>query len=74
MATEKFQNLIWQVLKDCPGTHNSHNDILVVGKDQREHDRNLEKALQKLKECGLTLNYDNCIVGVGSVIYMGDTL
>ena len=38
MATEKFQNLIWQFLKDCPGTHNLHNDILVVGKDEKEHD------------------------------------
>jgi hypothetical protein len=74
MATEKFQNLIWQVLKACPGTNNLHDDILVVGKDQREHDRNLEKALQKLEECGLTLNYDKCIVGVESMVYMGDTL
>jgi hypothetical protein len=71
MATEKFQNLIWQVLKACPGTHNLHDDILVVGKDQREHDRNLEKALQKLEECG---NFDKYIVGVDSMVYMGDTL
>jgi hypothetical protein len=74
MATEKFQNLIWQVLKACSGTHNLHDDILVVGKDQMEHDRNLEKALQKLEECELTLNYDKCIVGVDSMVYMGDTL
>ena len=74
MATEKFQNLIWQVLKACPGTHNLHDDILVVGKDQREHDRNLEKALKKLEECGLNLNYDKCIVGVDSMVYMGHTL
>ena len=74
MATEKFQNLIWQVLKDCPGTHNLHDDILVVGKDEREHDRNLEKTLQKLEECGLTLNYDKCLIGVNSMSYMGEIL
>ena len=74
MATEKFQNLIWQVLKDCPGTHNLHDDILVVGKDEREHDANLEKTLQKLEESGLTLNYDKCLVGVNNIAYMGDIL
>ena len=49
MATEKFQNLIWQVLKDCPGTHDLHDAILVLEKDQGEHDRNLERELQKLE-------------------------
>ena len=74
MATEKFQNLIWQVLKDCAGTHNLHDDILVVGKDEREHDANLEKTLQKLEESGLTLNYDKGLVGVNNIAYMGDNL
>ena len=31
MATEKFQHIIWQILKDCPGAHNIHNDIRVIG-------------------------------------------
>ena len=70
MATEKFQNLIWQVLKDCRGTHNLHDDILVVGRDQTEHDENLNKTLQKLQESGLTLNYDKCIIGASSMDYM----
>ena len=74
MATEKFQNLIWQVLKDCRGTHNLHDDILVVGRDQTEHDENLNKTLQKLQESGLTLNYDKCIIGASSMDYMGDVL
>ena len=26
MATEKFQQIIWQVIKDCPGAHNIHDD------------------------------------------------
>ena len=70
VAVEK----VWQVLKDCLGTHNLHDDILVVGKDKREHDANLEKTLQKLEESGLTLNYDKCLVGVNNIAYMGDIL
>ena len=74
MATEKFQNLIWQVLKDCPGTYNIHDDILVVGRNEEEHDHNLDTALRKLKESGLTLNYDKCIMGASSMTYIGDIL
>ena len=74
MATEKFQNLIWQVLKDCPDTYNIHDDILVVGRNEEEHDHNLNTALRKLEESGLTLNYDKCIMGASSMTYTGDIL
>ena len=30
MATEKFQQLIWQIRKDCPGAYNLHDDVRVV--------------------------------------------
>ena len=74
MVTEKFQNLIWKILKDCPGAHNLHDDILVVGQNEEERDDNLQKALRKLEESGLTLNYEKCIVGASSMVYMGDIL
>ena len=44
MATEKFQHIIWQILKDCPGTHNIHDDICVVGTSEEEHDERLNEA------------------------------
>ena len=44
MATAKFQLkvFIWQILKDCPGTHNIHDDIRVVGSSEEEHDESYE--------------------------------
>ena len=63
MATEKFQQIIWQVIK-----------LLVVGANDKEHDENLEKVMRKLEEHGLTLNYKKCEVGVSSMVYMGDVL
>ena len=57
-ATEKFQQIIWQILKDCPGTHNIHDDIRVVGTSEEEHDERLNEVMKKLAESGLTLNYD----------------
>lgn len=41
MATEKF-HLIGQILKDCPGAHNFHDDVRVAERDQKEHEVNLD--------------------------------
>lgn len=74
MATEKFQQIVWQIIQDCPGAYNLHDDLRVVGTNDEEHDENLERVMRKLEESGLTLNYDKCEIGVGSMIYMGDVL
>ncbi len=74
MATEKFQNIVWQVIKDCPGAYNIHDDLRVVGATDKEHDENLERVLKKLEENGLTLNYEKCEVGVDKMVYMGNVL
>lgn len=68
MATEKFQQIIWQVIKGCPGAYNLHNDLRVVGADNKEHDKNLDRVIRKLEESGLTLNYDKCDVSVSSMV------
>jgi len=60
MATEKFQHIIWQILKDCPGTHNIDDDIRVVGTSEEEHEERLNEVMRKLEESGLTLDYDKC--------------
>lgn len=74
MATEKFQQIIWQIIKDCPGAYNIHDDLRVVGADDKEHDGNLERVMRKLEGHGLTLNYEKCEIGVSSMVYMGDVL
>ena len=74
MATEKFQQIVWQLIKDCPGAYNLHDDLRVVGANDKEHDENLGRVVRKLQESGLTLNYDKCEIGVGEMTYMGDVL
>ncbi|CAB4006666.1 Transposon Tf2-9 poly [Paramuricea clavata] len=74
MATEKFQNIIWQVIKDCPDAYNIHDDLRVVGATDKEHDENLERVMRKLEENGLMLNYEKCEVGINEMVYMGDVL
>ena len=43
MATETYQQIVSQIIKGCPGTYNLHNDLRVVGADDKEHDENLER-------------------------------
>ena len=74
MATEKFPQIVWQIIRDCPGAYNLHDDLRVVGANDEEHDENLNRVMRKLEESGLTLNYDKCEIGVSSMVYMGDVL
>ena len=74
MATEKFQNIIWQILKDCPGTHNIHDDIHVVSTSEEEHDERLNEVTKKSEESGLILTYDKCQICVSSMEYLGNVL
>ena len=74
MVTEKFQQIVWQVIKDCPGAYNLHDDLRVVAENEKEHDANLERVITKMQDNGITLNYDKCEIGVPSMTYGGDVL
>ena len=74
MATEKFQQIMWQVIKDCPGANNLHDDLRVVGANEKEHEAKLERVMTKLQDNGITINNDKCEIGVPSMTYMGDVL
>ena len=47
------------------------DDILVGGKDQQEHDKNLRQVLNRAKEVNLKLNPSKCKFGVSNVGYVG---
>ena len=58
MATEKFQQIVWQIIQDCPGAYNLHDDLRVVGANDEEHDENVKRVMCKL-EVGLRLTMIN---------------
>ena len=74
MVTEKFQQIVWQVIKDYTGAYNLHDKLQMVGAKEKEHEANLEKVMTKLQDNGITLNYGKCEIGVPSMTYMGDIL
>ena len=54
-AFEVCQKTLQHRLSDCEGQNNISDDIIVYGRTQEEHDRNLERVLQRLDELNLTL-------------------
>lgn len=70
MATEKFQRIVWQIIKRCPDAYNLHDDLRIVGADDKEHNEKLDKVMHKLEESDLTLNYEKCGIGASSMIYI----
>lgn len=47
------------------------DDIIVNGKTKMEHDRKRKGLLQRLREKGLTLNFDNCQFDLSEIDFMG---
>ncbi|CAB3981251.1 Retrovirus-related Pol poly from transposon [Paramuricea clavata] len=56
------------------GVRNIADDLIVWGKSQEEHDRNLEALFQRLDAKGLTLNGDKCEYNQPSLWFYGYSL
>ena len=70
-APDIYQHTIQQVLQGLPGVKNISDDLIVFGKDQMEHDRNLHQVLTRLQERQLTLNSDKCKFNVPEITFFG---
>ena len=70
-APELYQHVLRQVLRNCEGTANIADDIIVHGKTKDEHDKRLLKVFQTLSEAGLTLNREKCTFAMSQLEFMG---
>ena len=70
-AAEIFQETIRQTLNGLPGTINVSDDILVFGKSKAEHNQNLRKVLERLRNKNLTLNKKKCEFLKTSIEFLG---
>ena len=50
------------------------DDILIFGKDQKEHDTRLTAALERIQAAGVTLNKDKCEFNKMSLTFLGHTI
>ena len=70
-APAMFQRLMDTVLQGIPGVICYIDDILVTGKDEKEHLERLEEVLQRLAKHGFRLKKPKCHFMVSSVEYLG---
>ena len=70
-ATGIFQRVMDQRLAGIPNVHVRVDDILVTGKDDDEHMKNLRSVLVALREAGLTVKLSKCAFMQDSVVYCG---
>ena len=70
-APEFFQRQMERILQGLPGVLCMMDDILVFGKNIKEHDQRLEKAMQRLRDSGLTLNKGKCEFRKNSIRFLG---
>ncbi|GFW54212.1 retrovirus-related Pol polyprotein from transposon opus [Trichonephila clavipes] len=68
-----FQRVIDKIIEDegLTLTYLFIDDVTVCGKDQKEHDDNLEKFMTVAKKYNLTLNEDKCTYSSNSVHLLG---
>jgi transposase InsO family protein len=70
-ASEIFQRKMQEILGHTDGVAHFQDDIIIAGKTVQEHDRRLDEVLQKLKEAGVKLNKDKCMIRRDTVEYLG---
>lgn len=73
-APEHFQRRMVDILSGTTGTVSMIDDVLVFGKNQEEHDRNLTHALRRIERAGLTLNSDKCEFSKSSISFLGQVI
>ena len=73
-APEHFQKRMDKELSGIERVKCRMDDILVVGKDQAEHDRRFEQVLDRVVERRLALNLQKCLFSQNKLQYLGQIL
>ena len=70
-APEHYQKRMGKILQNLPGVLCHMDDVLVFGRDTKEHDMRLEKVLQQIQAAGATLNQEKCQFRKSSLKFLG---
>ncbi|XP_053686250.1 uncharacterized protein K02A2.6-like [Sabethes cyaneus] len=74
VAPGAFQQLMDTMISGLSGTSGYMDDILIGGRTQVEHDRNLNAVLRRLEEYGFTLRIEKCSFNMRQVKYLGQIM
>jgi hypothetical protein len=70
-APEIFHRTVTETLEDLPGVQSYIDDILVWGRDKKEHDERVEAVMRRLQIAGFTINTDKSEFAKAEVKYLG---
>ena len=70
-ASGIFQRFIENLLKGIEYTVVKIDDILISGRDDEEHIKNVDAVLDVLEKIGATVNKDKCVFLANEVEYVG---
>ena len=70
-SSEVFQRTVSQILENLDGCEVIADDILIWGKDTKEHNERLCAVLQRIREANMRLNKAKCKIGLTEVAYDG---
>ena len=70
-ASEQYQHEIASALAGIEGVQNISDDIVLHGPDTETHNRRLQQTIERLQECGLTLNAEKCLFNTDRLVVMG---
>ena len=73
-ASEIFQRVVSDILSDLPGVVVFIDDILVFGRNHKEHHERLAAVLARLEAANLQLNRAKCHTSQEQVKYLGHML
>ena len=72
-SSEVFQRAVSQILENIEGCEVIADDILIWGKDKKEHNERLCAVLDRIKQANMKLNKSKCKIGLSEVAYVGHT-
>uniref|UniRef100_A0A5S6QGC4 RNA-directed DNA polymerase n=1 Tax=Trichuris muris TaxID=70415 RepID=A0A5S6QGC4_TRIMR len=66
-----FQQIMDTMLAGLKGAVAYLDDVIIVGKDNNEHQRNLEAVLKRIDEFGFCIRPEKCSFGMARIKYLG---
>ena len=71
VSQDAFQQCMDQIFSQCPGTIGITDDVIVHGKDDKDHDRNLHHLMKVAQKCGLVFNAAKCFIKTPQIKFFG---
>ena len=74
VSSEIFQKILLEAIYGLPGVVCVADDLIIHGKDEDDHDRNLEGFLNRCQEKGIKLGKEKLIHRLNKVNFMGNLI